>query len=169
VAADVEICGQECCCARFLKILQPVNMKMAKIQKATLDPSKISGYCGRLKCCLRYEDHTYKDLVKRLPKKRTRVKTSLGEGIVIDTQILTQLVSVKTDDGKIFAVPLEEITILELPSKEPQRQKTDSPDRPKSADEMEEQDELEGEKEEDFDDMDDDSDDQNPQQDDGEQ
>lgn len=127
IAADIEICGQPCCCARFLKILQPVNMKMAKLQKATLDPSKISGYCGRLKCCLRYEDHTYRELVKRLPKKRTRVKASAGQGVVIDTHVLTQLVSVKTDDGKVFAVPVEEIEIIELPPRQPVREKPDKP------------------------------------------
>ncbi|MDH4239930.1 MAG: regulatory iron-sulfur-containing complex subunit RicT, partial [Phycisphaerae bacterium] len=54
ILGDVESCGQQCCCQRFLKLLKPVNMRMAKMQKATLDPSKISGYCGRLKCCLRY-------------------------------------------------------------------------------------------------------------------
>jgi len=116
IAADIEVCGQPCCCARFLKILKPVNMKMAKLQKATLDPSKISGYCGRLKCCLRYEDHTYRELAKRLPKKKSRVRTSHGEGIVIDCQILTQLVSVKTDDGTVFAVPVEEIEIIQQPT-----------------------------------------------------
>jgi hypothetical protein len=94
-------------------------MKMAKLQKATLDPSKISGYCGRLKCCLRYEDHTYRDLNKRLPKRRCRVKTSQGEGIVIDGQILTQLVSIRADDGTIFAVPVEEVEILLLPDGRP--------------------------------------------------
>ena len=115
IAADVEVCGEVCCCARFLKILKPVNMKMAKLQKATLDPAKISGYCGRLKCCLRYEDHTYRDLVKRLPRKRTRVKTPHGEGTVVDAQILTQLVSIRADDGNVFAVPVEEIEILQAP------------------------------------------------------
>jgi len=69
ILGDVESCGQQCCCQRFLKLLKPVNMRMAKMQKATLDPSKISGYCGRLKCCLRYEDKTYTELKKRLPKK----------------------------------------------------------------------------------------------------
>ena len=126
IASDIEVCGQACCCARFLKILKTVNMKMAKLQKATLDPSKISGYCGRLKCCLRYEDHTYRELAKRLPRKRTRVKTSHGEGIVVDTQVLTQLVSIKTDDGTVFAVPVEEIGIIELPSRQPQIEKTDA-------------------------------------------
>lgn len=135
IAADIEVCGQPCCCARFLKILKPVNMKMAKLQKATLDPSKISGYCGRLKCCLRYEDHTYRELVRRLPKKRTRVKTAHGEGIVVDVQVLTQLVSIKTDDGTVFAVPVEEIEILELPSRQPPPQKTDAPAQEQPADE----------------------------------
>ena len=112
---DVETCGQQCCCIRFLKALKPVNMRMAKMQKATLDPSKISGYCGRLKCCLRYEDKTYTELKKRLPKKNTRVKTSHGEGKVIDAQILTQLVVVEHDDGTRTAVPFEELEIVSTP------------------------------------------------------
>jgi cell fate regulator YaaT (PSP1 superfamily) len=109
---DLETCGQECCCKRFLKLLKPVNMRMAKMQKATLDPSKISGYCGRLKCCLRYEDETYTELKKRLPKKNTKVKTELGQGKVVDTQILTQLVMVEHEDGTKIAIPLDELEII---------------------------------------------------------
>ena len=109
---DVESCGQQCCCQRFLKHLKPVNMRMAKMQKATLDPAKISGYCGRLKCCLRYEDETYTDLKKRLPKKNTRVKTKHGQGRVVDTQILSQLVLVEYESGEKIAVSLEELEIL---------------------------------------------------------
>ena len=109
---DVESCGQQCCCQRFLKHLKPVNMRMAKMQKATLDPAKISGYCGRLKCCLRYEDETYTDLKKRLPKKNTRVKTKHGQGRVVDTQILSQLVMVEYESGEKIAVSLEELEIL---------------------------------------------------------
>ncbi|MFC1634379.1 stage 0 sporulation family protein [Planctomycetota bacterium] len=109
---DVESCGQQCCCQRFLKHLKPVNMRMAKMQKATLDPAKISGYCGRLKCCLRYEDKAYTDLKKLLPKKNTRVKTKQGVGKVIDTQILTQLVMVEYEGGERSAVDIEEIEIL---------------------------------------------------------
>ena len=107
--SDYESCGLECCCKRFLKILEPVNMRMAKLQKATLDPSKISGHCGRLKCCLRYEDVTYKDLKNRLPQKNTVVQTPKGPGRVIDGQILTQLVVVQTDDGERHAWSLEDI------------------------------------------------------------
>jgi cell fate regulator YaaT (PSP1 superfamily) len=110
--SDYESCGQECCCRRYLKVLEPVNMRMAKLQKATLDPSKISGHCGRLKCCLRYEDFTYRELNKRLPKKNTRVKIPKGEGRVIDTQILTQLVVVLDDTGNIEAFALEDIEII---------------------------------------------------------
>jgi cell fate regulator YaaT (PSP1 superfamily) len=82
------------------------------MQKATLDPAKISGYCGRLKCCLRYEDETYTDLKKRLPKRNTRVKTQKGQGRVIDTQILSQLVMVEYESGEKVAVALEELEIL---------------------------------------------------------
>jgi cell fate regulator YaaT (PSP1 superfamily) len=109
---DIESCGQECCCIKFLQILKPVNMRMAKMQKATLDPAKISGYCGRLKCCLRYEDQTYIELKKRLPRKSSRVRTKNGEGKVIDTQILTQLVIVEYDSGEKAAFPLEEIELV---------------------------------------------------------
>ncbi|MHC4212556.1 MAG: PSP1 domain-containing protein [Planctomycetota bacterium] len=120
---DFESCGQECCCRRFLKALKPVNMRMAKMQKATLDPAKISGYCGRLKCCLRYEDENYVELKKKLPKKNTPVKTSRGSGRVIDTQILTQLVLVGHDDGVKMAVPLDELEIVTEPPKKIQKQK----------------------------------------------
>jgi len=110
--ADVESCGQECCCKRFLKALKPVNMRMAKMQKATLDPAKISGYCGRLKCCLRYEDQTYSELKKRLPKKNTKVKTKHGEGKVVDSHILTQLVVIEHGDGVKIAVPVDELEVI---------------------------------------------------------
>ncbi len=116
ITADYEKCGQYCCCKNFLKVLKPVSMKSAKVQKATLDPLKISGRCGRLMCCLRYEDETYDELRKRLPHKKTRVGTPEGDGIVIDSQILTQLVLVRLDapnpDGtpQDVAVPVENLT-----------------------------------------------------------
>jgi cell fate regulator YaaT (PSP1 superfamily) len=127
---DVESCGQVCCCIRFLQLLKPVNMRMAKMQKATLDPSKISGYCGRLKCCLRYEDQTYTDLKKNLPKKNTWVKTKQGEGKVVDGQILSQLVVVEFDNGEQQVFPLEEITILPYPS--PRRRQGEEPPAPRA-------------------------------------
>jgi cell fate regulator YaaT (PSP1 superfamily) len=112
ILGDVESCGQRCCCIRFLKSLKPVNMRMAKLQKATLDPSKISGYCGRLKCCLRYEDLTYTELKKQLPFRGTRVKTSQGLGKVVDYQVLSQLIVVELDNQTRAVVPREEIEII---------------------------------------------------------
>ncbi len=110
LVADYEKCGQHCCCKQFLKVLKPISMKSAKIQKATLDPLKISGRCGRLMCCLRYEDSTYDDLRSRLPKKKTRVKTPDGWGTVLDSQILTQLVLVRLDsNNEDVAVAVESL------------------------------------------------------------
>jgi cell fate regulator YaaT (PSP1 superfamily) len=105
--ADYETCGRECCCKNFLKQLKPVNMKMAKMQKATLDPAKVSGRCGRLKCCLRYEHVAYEDLDRQLPRHGTRVFTPEGTGMVVDRQILTQLLQVETEDGGRFTVARE--------------------------------------------------------------
>ncbi|MAC20461.1 MAG: hypothetical protein CMJ23_12450 [Phycisphaerae bacterium] len=110
LTADYEKCGQHCCCKNFLKVLKPISMRAAKTQKATLDPLKISGRCGRLMCCLRYEDETYADLKKRLPHRKTRVGTPEGPGIVLDSKILVQLVLVKLEeDGRQIAVPVEEL------------------------------------------------------------
>lgn len=110
ITADYERCGQYCCCKSFLKVLKPVSMKSAKVQKATLDPLKISGRCGRLMCCLRYEDETYEQLRKNLPHRKSRVGTPDGDGVVLSTQILTQLALVKLDDGTEAAFPVEDLT-----------------------------------------------------------
>src|SRR6185369_3690212 len=120
LTADYERCGQHCCCKQFLKVLKPISMRSAKVQKATLDPLKISGRCGRLMCCLRYEDETYEELRKRLPRKKTRVKAPDGWGTVIDTQILTQLVLVRLDQSEVdVAVPLEELEFPDTPGQDP--------------------------------------------------
>ena len=128
LVADYERCGQHCCCRNFLKVLKPVSMKSAKIQKATLDPLKISGRCGRLMCCLRYEDQTYDQLRKNLPKRSKRVGTGEGPGVVLDTKILVQLVLVRLEhNDEQIAVPVEElidleesIALLERARREPQ-------------------------------------------------
>ena len=110
LVADYERCGQHCCCQNFLKVLKPVSMRSAKVQKATLDPLKISGRCGRLMCCLRYEDETYSELKSRLPHRKSRVGTPEGPGLVLDSKILVQLVLVKLEaDGRQIAVPVEDL------------------------------------------------------------
>jgi len=112
LVADYEKCGQHCCCKQFLKVLKPVSMRSAKVQKNTLDPQKISGRCGRLMCCLRYEDQTYSDLKKQLPHRKSLVQTEDGVGIVISTQILTQLALVKVGNQPAAAYPVEDLRIL---------------------------------------------------------
>ena len=109
ILADYETCGQECCCKTFLKTLKPISMRMAKLQKATLDPSKVSGRCGRLKCCLRYEHETYEELDRKLPKIGETVRTTHGHGIVVDRQILTQLIQIELEDLKRITVVVEDI------------------------------------------------------------
>ncbi len=126
LVADYERCGQHCCCKNFLKVLKPVSMRQAKVQKATLDPLKISGRCGRLMCCLRYEDQTYKELKSRLPNRSKRVGTSEGPGVVVDTKILVQLVLVRLEhDMREIAVPVEE---LMDPEKCPKPKAADMPE-----------------------------------------
>lgn len=107
--ADYETCGREVCCKVFLKTLKPISMRMAKVQKATLDPSQVSGRCGRLKCCLRYEHTGYEELDKRLPRVGAQVRTNHGEGVVVNRQILTQLLQIRTDDNTLVSVVAEDI------------------------------------------------------------
>ncbi|MHC4447145.1 MAG: PSP1 domain-containing protein, partial [Planctomycetota bacterium] len=110
LVADYERCGQHCCCKNFLKVLRPISMKSAKNQRTTLDPLKISGRCGRLMCCLRYEDQTYEQLKKSLPSRNKRVGTMEGPGVVADTKTLVQLVLVRLEhDDREIAVPVEEL------------------------------------------------------------
>ncbi len=117
IVADLEICGRECCCRNFLKVLRPVNMKMAKLQKATLDPTKVSGRCGRLRCCLRYEQETYEELDAKLPDIGVPVRVDRGVGVVCERQVITQLVVLDMGEGRRLAVPLEEILEI-LPDRE---------------------------------------------------
>ena len=109
LVADYERCGQQCCCRSFLKDLKPISMRMAKTQKATLDPAKISGRCGRLMCCLRYEDNTYRELKAALPKKNTWVRTKELVGRVVGAHIITQLVQLRLPNESRAVVANEEI------------------------------------------------------------
>ena len=110
---DFDTCGRELCCKNFLKVLQPVSMRMAKLQGVSLDPSKISGRCGRLKCCLRYEDYGYQELAKQLPKVDTLVLTETGPGRVVDVMVLTQLVKIVLESsGRSVAINVVELLDL---------------------------------------------------------
>lgn len=107
---DYEHCGRELCCRGFIRTLEPVTIKMAKSQKATLDPSKISGACGRLMCCLRFENPIYQQLKRQLPRKGKRVTTPNGEGEVINYDIIAQTVLVEESSGEKVTYNVEELS-----------------------------------------------------------
>ena len=93
------ICGKPFCCATFLDEFQPVSIKMAKTQNLSLNPTKISGTCGRLMCCLKYEQEAYEDLVKTSPKPESFVETPDGAGTVSSVNLLRQTVQVRLDSA----------------------------------------------------------------------
>ncbi len=92
------ICGRPFCCKEFLDDFQPVSIKMAKTQNLSLNPTKISGTCGRLMCCLKYEQEAYEDLLKTSPKNESFVDTVDGRGTVVDVNLLRQSVRVRMED-----------------------------------------------------------------------
>lgn len=115
------VCGRELCCCSFLGNFETVSIKMAKEQNVSLNPSKISGNCGRLMCCLKYEQDVYEDKLKRLPKIGAIVKTEDGEGTVEAIETLKEMVRVKLKDGEdVFykKYPASEVKILKNVGKE---------------------------------------------------
>lgn len=107
--ADYGDCGQPICCANHLSKMPPVSMKMAKLQKATLDPSKISGRCGRLKCCLRYEFDTYEALAAELPPAGSLILTRDGSATVIGQDILSGQLTIKTEDDRRVMIHRDDV------------------------------------------------------------
>ncbi len=107
--ADYGDCGKPVCCNTHLLAMPPVSMKMAKLQKSTLDPSKISGRCGRLKCCLRYEQHVYEEYQRQLPTAGTRIVTSKGQGRVLGQEILARKLMVEFEDGRRIVINADEV------------------------------------------------------------
>ena len=93
------ICGRPFCCSSFLDDFQPVSIKMAKTQNLSLNPTKISGTCGRLMCCLKYEQEAYEDLLRTAPKTESFVDTPEGRGTVVEVDLLRQRVKVRMEDA----------------------------------------------------------------------
>ena len=93
------ICGRPFCCASFLDDFQPVSIKMAKTQNLSLNPTKISGTCGRLMCCLKYEQDAYEDLLRNAPKAESFVDTPEGRGTVVEVDLLRSRVKVRMEDS----------------------------------------------------------------------
>jgi cell fate regulator YaaT (PSP1 superfamily) len=107
--ADYGDCGKPVCCNTHMVAMPPVSMRMAKLQKSTLDPSKISGRCGRLKCCLRFEQDVYEEYQAQLPPVGSRVLTAKGQGRVLAQEILARRVLVEFEDGRRLPVAAAEI------------------------------------------------------------
>ena len=108
------ICGRPFCCASFLEDFQPVSIKMAKTQNLSLNPTKISGTCGRLMCCLKYEQEAYEDLLRTAPKAESFVDTPEGRGTVTEVDLLRSRVKVRMEDSPetISVFKNEDIAIL---------------------------------------------------------
>ena len=115
------VCGRELCCCSFLGNFETVSIKMAKEQNMSLNPSKISGNCGRLMCCLKYEQGVYEDKLKHLPRIGALVKTEEGEGTVESIETLKEMVRVKLKDGEetyYKKYPASEVKIIKNIGKE---------------------------------------------------
>jgi len=125
--ADYGDCGKPVCCNTHLSEMPPVSMKMAKLQRATLDPSKISGRCGRLKCCLRYEYDTYQDLQRDLPPVGADVITTTGRARVLAQEILAGQVLVEMEDARRIVINAADVlTVLKRGKKPREAEHADS-------------------------------------------
>lgn len=122
------ICGRPFCCSSFLTDFQPVSIKMAKEQGLSLNPTKISGTCGRLMCCLKYEQEAYEDLIRNTAPVGAYVSTPDGEGHVAEQHLLTGMIKVKLEssaDGVLRTFKSGDVTVL----KRPEKRKEKKPDK----------------------------------------
>ncbi|MDL2232529.1 stage 0 sporulation family protein [Ruminococcaceae bacterium OttesenSCG-928-L11] len=121
------ICGRPFCCATFLGEFQPVSIKMAKEQGLSLNPTKISGTCGRLMCCLKYEQNAYEDLIRTTPRHGSKVKTPDGVGTVTEVALLTGMLKVAVENGNgngqtVSSFHKSQVNLLRDKGKAPQKQ-----------------------------------------------
>ena len=112
ISGCIGCCGREACCANWIHEFVPVNIRMAKLQQIQLHPAKLSGACGRLKCCLAYEQRNYRDLEQQVPRKGQIVRTENGTGEVVDNSLLAGTVTLKMDDGSIVTLPFADVTVV---------------------------------------------------------
>lgn len=125
-------CGESRCCSTFLTDFSPISIKMAKMQGISLNPSEITGMCGRLRCCLVYEYEQYVEARKQLPKRNKRIGTAHGEGKVLDVHPLQDAVTVLVEDTRYFLkreelIPLDEWEALQKKATEPCTKHGDGP------------------------------------------
>ncbi|MBP3382174.1 MAG: stage 0 sporulation family protein [Clostridia bacterium] len=123
----IGICGRPFCCAQFLPDFEPVSIKMAKEQGLSLNPTKISGSCGRLMCCLKYEQSTYEELLKLTPRVGAVVSTPEGKGVVTEANTLSGFLKVRLDkaiDSPPITVHRDDITVLRAKGSQPKAEQT---------------------------------------------
>lgn len=126
--ADFGDCGKQVCCNTHLTEMPPVTMRMAKLQKATLDPTKISGRCGRLKCCLRYEFDTYEEYQRELPPVGATVVTKAGQGRVLSQEILARKVMIGYEDSRRVLTDAKDVlTVISNKGPRPKSSHSDEP------------------------------------------
>jgi cell fate regulator YaaT (PSP1 superfamily) len=128
LVGGIGICGREFCCSSFLREFVPVSIKMAKNQNLALNPTKVSGGCGRLLCCLTYENDLYTELRKQLPPRGTRVR-AIEEGIlgnVLKGDVLNQVVLIEAQDGRYMSIKLKNLEIVEPGTGVPEEQDSEA-------------------------------------------
>ncbi len=106
-------CGRELCCSTFLDNFDPVSIRMAKDQGLTLNPKKVSGMCGRLMCCLVYEQQVYRRMRTRLPRAGQRVNTEAGPAEILDVDVINRRVTVRLDDNNRRSMPVDEVAVID--------------------------------------------------------
>jgi cell fate regulator YaaT (PSP1 superfamily) len=111
----IGVCGRVLCCSSYLGEFQPVSIKMAKEQGLSLNPTKISGTCGRLMCCLKYEQDAYEQIIKKAPKTGAIVNTPDGQGVVVETFLIKEIVKVRLDKGNetdLQSYKIDEVKVI---------------------------------------------------------
>lgn len=139
------MCGRELCCCSFLGNFETVSIKMAKEQNISLNPSKISGNCGRLMCCLKYEQEVYEEKLARLPKVGAIVRTADGEGEVCGVETLKEIIKVKFKDGEdtfFKKYQANEVKIIKNVEKEQDNLEVENPEDLKELEELEKLEQL---------------------------
>ena len=106
-------CGRELCCSRFLRDFEPISIKMAKEQDLALNPNKISGICGRLMCCLKYEENNYQTIKEELPNIGATVKTEFGTGNVTDINVVKKTLKVDLGEEEVVEARAKNIEVIE--------------------------------------------------------
>ena len=129
MVGGIGICGRELCCTSFLREFEPVSVKMAKEQNLALNPTKISGQCGRLLCCLGYEFETYSTIKKNLPRCGRHLQCGEVCGEVVKQNVIAGTVTVRTAENREVVVRGEEIRpdqVVEKPKKQPQKEQAET-------------------------------------------